>query len=70
MATLFSLILFFTPVILMSGLHSFVGWHRGRLRLGALTLQNMLEGVRFIASAGSTPGLGITIDSAARLSGS
>ena len=25
MATLFSLILFFTPVILMSGLHSFVG---------------------------------------------
>lgn len=46
MATLFSLILFFTPVILMSGLHSFVGWApSGRLRLGAFTLQNMLEGV-------------------------
>ena len=59
MATLFSLILFFTPVILMSGLHSFVGWApSGRLRLGAFTLQNMLEGVLIYSLCRVNPWLG------------
>ncbi|WP_314693634.1 hypothetical protein, partial [uncultured Abiotrophia sp.] len=59
MATLFSLILFFTPVILMSGLHSFVGWApSGRLRLGVFTLQNMLEGVLIYSLCRVNPWLG------------